>query len=184
MTDPTLAPAYLTRLREAHRMLGIPGDYATARQLPMQEEATSDALVEIGANPDGRILHLVRPAAQAWRRLQAAAGHDGVTLLAVSGFRSVARQTEIIQRKLNEGKSITDILRYVAAPGFSEHHTGRALDIGTPGYVDLEENFEGTAAFRWLQDHAVHFDFRLSYPRGGPSGIGYEPWHWLWQGKG
>lgn len=183
MPERSFAPAYLARLRELHRELGIPVTYAAERRLPMQDEATSDALVEIGTNPDGRMLQLVSPAAEAWRQMQAAAEKDDVPLIAVSGFRSVARQTEIIQRKLSEGKPITEILRYVAAPGFSEHHTGRALDIGTPGYVDLEENFETTAAFGWLQRNATRFGFHLSYPRGGSTGIGYEPWHWLWQGQ-
>ena len=75
----------------------------------------------------------------------------------------------------------TCALPIFAAPGFSEHHTGRALDIGTPGFVDLEENFETTAAFAWLQVHAEEFGFTLSYPKGGTRGIGYEPWHWLWR---
>jgi D-alanyl-D-alanine carboxypeptidase len=171
----------LARLRELHRALGIPPTYAETRESARQEEAAHEELVEIGANPDGRMLQLIGPAARAWRSMQAAAGEAGVPLVAVSGFRSVARQTEIIQRKLNEGKAIADILRYVAAPGFSEHHTGRALDIGTPGFVDLEETFETTAAFAWLQGHAGRFGFTLSYPKGGTSGIGYEPWHWLWR---
>jgi D-alanyl-D-alanine carboxypeptidase len=182
MAERTLAPEYVARLRDLHRQLGIADDYALNRRLSLQAEASPEELEEIGLNPDGRMLQLLPAAAQAWRQMQRAAQSDGVPLVAVSGFRSVDRQTEIIQRKLNEGKSITEILRYVAAPGFSEHHTGQALDIGTPGFLDLEENFETTAAFTWLQHHAATFGFTLSYPRGSSTGIAYEPWHWLWQG--
>ena len=175
------APAYLARLRELHRDLGIPADYATTRRLPLHEEAATEELVEIGRNPDGRRLELVPPAADAWRRLRDEAAGEGLELIAVSAFRSVARQTEIIRRKLDDGKSIAEILRYVAAPGFSEHHTGRAIDIGCPGFTDLEENFETTPVFAWLQRRAGRCGFSLSYPRGSETGISYEPWHWLWR---
>lgn len=159
--------------------LGIPADYARRRKLPRQREASR--LVRIGRNPDGRVLRLTLRAAAAWRRLQAAAARDSIELIAISAFRSVARQTRIIRAKLATGQSIDDILRYVAAPGFSEHHTGRAIDIGTSGHLELEENFARTAAFRWLKKHARHFGFHLSYPRGNRHGIGYEPWHWCWR---
>jgi D-alanyl-D-alanine carboxypeptidase len=127
-------------------------------------------------------VRLLPAAAAAWHRLEAAAALDGVTLLPVSGFRSVARQTEIIRRKRAAGRPLEDILRLIAAPGFSEHHSGRAVDIGCPGYTDLEENFAETPAFGWLERHAPAGGFRLSYPRGNPWGIGYEPWHWYWLG--
>ena len=175
------APAYLARLRDLHRELGIPPDYAVSRRLTLHEEALAENLVEIGRNPDGRLLELVPPAAAAWRRLRDEAASDGMELIAVSAFRSVARQTEIIRRKLDDGKPIAEILRYIAAPGFSEHHTGRAIDIGCPGFIDLEENFETTPAFAWLQRQAGRWGFSLSYPRGSETGIGYEPWHWLWR---
>ncbi|MEY4687963.1 MAG: hypothetical protein RIR76_1986 [Verrucomicrobiota bacterium] len=177
-------PAYLSRLRDLHGQLGIPADYAAARRLTLHAEAASNELVEIGVNPDGRVLELLAPAAIAWRMMRDVAAREGVELIAVSAFRSVARQTEIIRRKLGDGKPIAEILRYVAAPGFSEHHTGRAIDIGCPGFIDLEENFESTPAFNWLQRRAAGFGFAMSYPRGSESGISYEPWHWLWADLG
>jgi len=69
-----------------------------------------------------------------------------------------------------------------AAPGYSEHHGGRALDIGTPDEPPAEESFEKTAAFEWLQRNAEGHGFVLSYPRDNPHGIVYEPWHWCWRG--
>lgn len=73
-----------------------------------------------------------------------------------------------------------DILRVNAAPGFSEHHTGRAIDIGTVDSPVLEEEFENTSAYRWLQANAQRFGFQLSYPRGNAAGIIFEPWHWCY----
>jgi D-alanyl-D-alanine carboxypeptidase len=111
------------------------------------------------------------------------ASKAGVALLAVSGFRSIERQAEIIRAKLSSGQKIEDILRLVAAPGYSEHHTGRAIDIGTPGEEPLTEAFADTPAFRWLAENAGHFGFRLSYPKGNAHGIAYEPWHWCFHAK-
>ncbi len=172
----TRLPATFARL---HRQLGIPPDYAATRHLPWQREAKR--LVTIGRNPDGRILRLTPGTAAAWRRMKQAALDEGHILIPISGFRSVARQTRIIREKLAAGQPIEAILRFVAAPGFSEHHTGRAVDIGGPGALTLEEDFGRTAAFRWLRKHAGKFGFTLTFPRGNRYGIGYEPWHWRWR---
>lgn len=158
--------------------LGIPPDYAERRGLPLQREAAT--LAQIGRNSDGRPVLLTPRAAAAWHRMRAAAALDGIELAPVSGFRSVARQARIIRLKLAAGESIGSILRFVAAPGCSEHHTGRALDIGRPGAEELNARFGRTRAFRWLARRAGRFGFRLSYPRDNPHGIGYEPWHWCW----
>jgi D-alanyl-D-alanine carboxypeptidase len=168
------------RLAALHRELGIPADYAIARGLAAHAEADETTLVAIGTNSDGRTVAVIPPAAAAWQRLRAAAAADGIELRAESGFRSVARQAEIIRDKLASGQTRPEILRYVAAPGFSEHHTGRAIDIASPEHIDLDEEFERTAAFKWLATRALSFGFHLSYPRGNTTGIGYEPWHWCW----
>jgi D-alanyl-D-alanine carboxypeptidase len=156
--------------------LGIPADYGKRRGLPFQAEAKD--LVSIGASPEGRDIQLEPASAQAWARMTEAAAAQGITLAAYSGFRSIARQAEIIRRKLSAGENIDVILRVVAAPGYSEHHTGRAVDIGVPGAEPLTEDFAGTPEFRWLEKNAGTFGFHMSFPRGNPFGIAYEPWHW------
>lgn len=168
--------------RRTWKSLGIPADYPKRRGMPLQREARR--LVSIGpAADDGKPLKMTPRAAAAWKRMQAAAGEDRVTLLPISAYRSVARQTFLIRRKLRAGDSIEDILKLVAAPGCSEHHTGRALDLGSPEDLNLDVDFETTAEFRWLKTHAGKFGFHLSYPRGNPHGISYEPWHWCWHAK-
>jgi len=170
------------RLRALHRALGIPADYGRTRRLRAFREATPSALVYIGRNPeDAKPIRLTRPAATAWRRMRAAAAAEGITLLPLSGFRSVARQTKIIRRHLAAGRDRIDLFRYVAAPGFSEHHTGRAIDIGEPADTSVAVSFARTAAFRWLRRRAGRFGFTLSFPRRNPHGIAYEPWHWCWR---
>ena len=161
------------------RELGIPADYAQRRHLPRQREARKLRLV--GRAADGRTVRLAPRAAAAWRRLQTSARADGFELVAVSGFRSVARQALIIRRKLATGMALPAVLRFVAAPGCSEHHTGRALDVATTRAPALDARFGRTAEFRWLRKHAGRFGYFLSYPKGNRHGIGYEPWHWCWR---
>lgn len=170
----------VSKFRKLWTKLGIPADYAARAARRIQPRAKR--LVFIGrARDDGRMLRLAPAAARAWRKMRAAAAADGATLLPLSAFRSVSRQTTIIRRKLAAGQSINAILRVSAVPGCSEHHTGRALDFGTPDHLKLEATFGRTKEFRWLQRHAPEFGFHLSYPRNNRQGIAYEPWHWCWR---
>lgn len=168
---------YSKRISSILAALDIAPDYGAVRQMRLQPE-TSD-LVPARVLADGRELRLVPDVAAAWESMRRAAAAEQVTLLLISGFRSVDYQRQIIERKRARGDTLESILRVNAAPGFSEHHTGRAVDIGTPGSKPLEEEFETTEAFRWLLREAAGFGFHLTYPRNNPQGIVYEPWHWL-----
>ena len=163
-------------LRELHSELGIPEDYGHEGTKPVFEEAAD--LVEVGPNLVGRTQRLTPQAARQWAAMQAAAASDGVILLIVSGYRSIDYQARLIRKKLNAGQSVREILSVNAAPGFSEHHTGRAIDIASPGSRPLTEEFESSQAFRWLQNHAATYGFSMSYPRDNAAGFIYEPWHW------
>jgi D-alanyl-D-alanine carboxypeptidase len=162
--------------RVLHEELGIPADYGAHRGLPSFAEA--ERLVEVGPNLVGRMQRLTPAAAACWQLMVEAAGGDGIRLLIVSGYRSFEYQAELIRKKLAAGQAIADILEVNAAPGFSEHHSGRAVDIATPGSRPLTEEFEESPAFTWLTAHAGRFGFSMSYPRDNPQGFIYEPWHW------
>lgn len=164
------------RVAAIHRQLGIPRDYATRTGLPLQAEPQT--LVEVSPGRTQRRHWLEPYAAARWAQMEAAAEGDGIRLILVSAWRSIAYQQELIERKLGRGQSIEEILQVNAAPGYSEHHSGRAVDLGVAGEPPLTEAFEQTAAFAWLQRNAVRFGFTLSYPRNNPCGIVYEPWHW------
>ena len=159
--------------------LGIAPEVIVARNLPECAEASELEVAEIGV--DGREYLLIPAAVSAWKNMKAAALADGIELNVVSAFRSVERQAEIVRRKLAAGVSVEDVLCVNAPPGFSEHHTGRALDLTTPRSPVLETGFEQTAAFAWLLSRAGEFGFVLSYPRGNPCGFQYEPWHWCYR---
>ena len=161
---------------DIHRQLGIPDDYAPGRRLPYFADARE--LVDVGPNLVGRMQRLTPRAASSWQRMQSAARAEGVTLLIVSGFRSFEYQAELIRNKLGAGQLIDDILKVSAAPGYSQHHSGEAIDIATPGSRPLTEEFEHSEAFSWLRLNAGGYGFSLTYPRGNAYGFVFEPWHW------
>lgn len=169
----------LQGLEQRLQRLGLDaGRYAADTGLALQAEP---ALLHFaGRDRFARPLWLRRPAALAWRRLRQHAAREGIALDAVSGYRSHDYQMAIFERKRARGQTVAQITRVNAAPGFSEHHSGLALDIGTPGDAPAEESFDATPAFAWLQQNAAAHGFSMSYPRDNPHGIVYEPWHWRW----
>jgi D-alanyl-D-alanine carboxypeptidase len=171
----------LQALRRRAKALGVPTSYGHERGLVRVREP--QALAFAGYDIYQRPQWLAPRAAKAWQQLRHAAARGQVELQLVSAFRSVDYQVGLIERKIARGQDMAQILAVSAAPGYSEHHSGRALDLTTPGYAVLEEEFEQSPAFRWLVHNAKDFGFRLSFPRGNPHGIAYEPWHWCWHAR-
>ena len=166
---PVKRPSWFTEL-------GIPPEYGIDPPLPSYADAERLAAVE--PNILGRVEQLAPGTAHDWRAMKAAAAEDGVALLLVSGFRSIEHQIALIRAKLERGIDIATILSVNAAPGYSQHHTGKAVDIATPGCRPLTEEFESSEAFFWLEHHAARFAFRMPYGRNNAFGFGFEPWHW------
>jgi D-alanyl-D-alanine carboxypeptidase len=162
--------------QKLHQELGISAGYGDERNLPRYDEARD--LIDVGPNLVGRMQQLTATAALNWQEMVAAAAGDGVRLLIVSGYRSYEYQAELIRKKISAGQTIEEILKVSAAPGYSQHHTGGAVDIATPGSRPLTEEFETSDAFRWLTDHAAKYGFLMTYPRDNAHGFVFEPWHW------
>lgn len=173
---PPQPAAWIAHIEEVNHALGIPADYAAHHHLVPQPEAKG--LVQVPRDVYGRKVEMVAPAAAALKTMFAAAAHDGVKLETVSGFRSVAYQTGLIRRKLKSGMSIQKALTINAVPGYSEHQTGCAIDLTTPGVPAADGSFEHSKAFTWLQQHGAQYGFHLSFPPGNQYGYEYEPWHW------
>lgn len=169
-------------LEKIYQDLGINDGHRAACKLAPCEQPDLGELEVVDIHVDGRPFVLEKKAAQAWRKMRAAAASDQVVFEPFSGFRSYRHQQQLILRKLANGQALEAILAEVAIPGFSEHHSGRAVDICTVDRYQLDEAFEATVAFTWLSQNAARFGFRLSYPRGNPMGIVYEPWHWCFTG--
>jgi outer membrane protein OmpA-like peptidoglycan-associated protein len=122
----------------------------------------------------GRGKQLHRDAYSAYQRLKAGAEADGIPanlLTVVSGYRSVALQQRLWQDALRKYGSPQAARKWVAPPGGSPHHTGRAIDFYLGGRNNSENvtNLRRTDAYRWLVCNAVRFGF---FPYAA------EPWHW------
>lgn len=132
---------------------------------------------------DGIKMH--KAAAPKFLAMVDAAQAEGVSLVLLSGFRSVEDQTHLFFDVKAERGQNTDTRADVSAPpGYSEHHTGYAADIGDanePG-TNLSQSFDQTAAFKWLQKNAAYYSFEMSFAKGNPEKVSYEPWHWRYVG--
>jgi len=122
-------------------------------------------------------IFVTRATRDAFAEMAAAAKKDSVILQADSGYRSPRYQREIIRRRLARGDSIDKIFLSASPPGYSEHHTGRALDL-----VPSEARFASTRAYTWLKKNAARFGFHETYPKDGGSGLPWESWHWCYRG--
>jgi zinc D-Ala-D-Ala carboxypeptidase len=148
-------------------------------------EATEDKLAGVGHyRQTGRAVKMRADAAAAFLNLTRQARADGVGIIPISGFRTIAYQEALFQRALMKYGSEDAAVRWVARPGHSEHHTGLVVDLGDEGNPasDVEPPFEETPAFHWLEKNAARFGFELSYPRNNSRGVHYEPWHWRFVG--
>ena len=175
-TPPPQPAAWVAHIAEVNHGLGIPPDYAAKHNLLPQPEAKQ--LVQVPRDVYGRKVEMVAPAANALKAMFAAAARDGVKLQTVSGFRSMNYQTGLIRRKLKSGMTIQKALSINAVPGYSEHQTGCAVDLTTPGVPAADASFGKSKAFAWLQQHGAEYGFHLSFPPGNQYGYEYEPWHW------
>ncbi len=120
----------------------------------------------------------------------AAAEADGVTLLVISSFRTRAKQTSLYNNQINKMRARYPNLSQSeieakagtvsAYPGTSEHELGLAIDFNS-----VEETFDKTEQFRWLQAHAEEYGFVMRYAKEKESitGIIYEPWHYRYVGE-
>jgi D-alanyl-D-alanine carboxypeptidase len=156
--------------------LQISPETLAARSLVLHPEAAELVVAETDAT--GKDHLLIPAAAAAWRGMKSAAASEGVGISIVSAFRTIERQAEIVRAKLDRGLSLEAILCVSAPPGYSEHHSGRAVDVTTEGARALETEFERTAAFGWLSRNAARYGYFLSFPSGNRYGYAYEPWHW------
>ena len=118
-------------------------------------------------------------------KMREEAKNDGIYLVFLSGYRSINLQNEIFYSlKSIRNQEASERARVSAPPGYSEHSTGFAIDIGdaTQRETDFETEFENTRAFRWLINNAAKFHFKLSFNKNNKY-IDYEPWHWRYEGS-
>ena len=173
------APVYAQINEEQWNMLLVNRDYI------LPEDFSVKLAPSISADSDSKQLdYRVAPH---YNDMYLAAKEDGVTLTPVSGYRSVTRQKNNFENKIdtymNQGYSKAQATQLAAKiilpPGTSEHNAGLAMDI-----CSLSVDFENTEEFRWLSANAADYGFILRYPENKQevTNITYEPWHWRYVG--
>jgi D-alanyl-D-alanine carboxypeptidase len=121
-------------------------------------------------------------AASALSHMFADAQAAGYTLVADSGYRSHDYQVTVYNGYVKQwGQDYTDTVS--ARPGYSEHQTGWAVDIGT-GSCHVADCFADTPGGKWAQANAYKYGFLLRYPQTLTSITGYsnEAWHFRYVG--
>lgn len=118
-------------------------------------------------------------AAPSLRKMMAAAKADGAPLTIASGFRSVRYQQDLINRKIKSKQSPVQIYRLSAPAGYSEHHTGLAVD-----FSPIDDSFVKTKGYTWLLENAHHYGWYQTYTEAYSkvSGVAEESWHWKYRG--
>ena len=124
-------------------------------------------------------------AADAYKQLAKAAKAGGVNIMPISGYRSYSQQASLYDSYVTQyGQATADSI--AARPGFSEHQTGLAMDIGNAsGTCALQACFANTPAGQWAAEHGWEHGFIIRYPAGAgaTTGYTYEPWHLRYVGR-
>jgi len=120
-----------------------------------------------------------------FKEMQFLAAQKGISLKLLSGYRSVDLQRDIFyENKSIRNQTAIERSRDSAPPGYSEHSTGYAIDVGDGNYPNthFEVEFEQTPAFKFMKRYASKYHFVLSFPPNNKQGVTYEPWHWRFEG--
>ncbi|WP_052050857.1 D-alanyl-D-alanine carboxypeptidase family protein [Leptolyngbya sp. KIOST-1] len=145
-------------------------------------EAPVDDLVPLSNNVS---IRLRTAAAAQYEAMTQAAARQGIRLVPLSGFRSQAEQEQIFfNLKAQRGQDAQTRAEVSAPPGYSEHHTGYAIDIGDGNQLGthLDTTFVDTRAYQWLETNAVRYGYEISFPPDNFQGVAFEPWHWRFVG--
>jgi D-alanyl-D-alanine carboxypeptidase len=130
-------------------------------------------------------IRLRSAAAAQYEAMSQAAAQAGMRLVPLSGYRSQAEQEAVFfSLKAERGQDATTRAEVSAPPGYSEHHTGYAIDLGDSNQAGthLTSDFADTPAYAWLETNAVRFGYELSFPSDNFQGVAFEPWHWRFVG--
>lgn len=137
------------------------------------EETPKTDLVSVGKY----LVH--KDAAPSLRQMMADAKAARAPLTLGSAFRSLSHQQDIINRKTREKKPAKQIYHFSAPSGYSEHHTGLAVD-----FSPINDTFTNTKGYQWLLDNAADYGWYQTFTKeySAKSGVAEESWHWKFKG--
>lgn len=125
-------------------------------------------------------LQASKMAIDAFVEMYDAAKKEDLGLVINSAYRSYATQVKLCDEyKALYGQNYVN--RYVAYPGFSEHQTGLAFDIGST----TSKVFANSEEYTWVLENAYKYGFIMRFTTKGQSITGFrsEPWHLRFVGK-
>ena len=163
-------PNFQAQINHDHRILG----HLPYAEIPKEKLVLIEPNIEVHIDMRDSLINMRNEAKK-----------DGIYLVFLSGYRSINLQNEIFYSlKSFRNQEAAERARVSAPPGYSEHSTGFAIDIGdaTQRETDFETEFENTDAFKWLIKNAAKFHFKLSFTKDNKF-IDYEPWHWRYEGS-
>lgn len=174
-------PAVATVDSEKWNLLLVNQDYILPEDFTVQTAAISGS----SQSMDYRVV-------PHYNDMVAAAKADGISLIPISGYRTIERQRTNFERKIDyyttlgysDAQAAQLASKIVLLPGTSEHNAGLAMDFGTDGNTSLTESFADTDAFKWLSENAADYGFILRYAEDTQdiTKVIYEPWHWRYVG--
>ncbi len=133
-------------------------------------------------NSVGDDVEVEKKAYDAYLELKAELEKEGIFVDLDSARRSVAEQQRIMD-DFTEEYGADYAAKTVAAPGYSEHHTGLALDlyliIDGKDIVENEDMIQYTEIWAKIHEKLADYGFILRYLDGKDeiTGYSYEPWH-------
>ena len=128
--------------------------------------------------------YLVKDAHDAYVELYNAAKNDGMNLIVTTSYRNYGFQSTLYYNYVNrDGQESADT--YSARPGYSEHHTGLAVDLSTPSLTNAFTEFIYTDEYKWMQNNCYKYGFIQRYTDENQYITGYQPeaWHYRYVGK-
>jgi D-alanyl-D-alanine carboxypeptidase len=167
LTDPTSIWVIANKQRPLNPKTYAPSDLVVPN-IPLRSNITSTEK------------QVRQPMAMALETMVAAAKTEGLSLNLQSGYRSYSFQVSLYNRYVQQqGQAVAD--SQSARPGYSEHQTGLAADLGSVSHpeCDVEACFGTTLEGKWLAANAYKYGFIIRYPQGlqNITGYIYEPWH-------
>lgn len=152
------------------------------KENPLPEDWEENLDLVHMTNSLGDDVEVESTAYDAYLQLKASLEEDGVFVDLDSAYRSVAEQQRIVA-DFTERYGEDYVKQYVAVPGYSEHHTGLALDLylnidGVDVYLN-EDMVEYPEIWAKIHEKLPEFGFILRYMEGKEeiTGYSYEPWH-------
>ena len=149
--------------------------------LSPRDYAPPDLVAPAVPSASAEPMYLRKVAAEATEKMFAAAAADGVRLTVMSSYRSYETQVSLYNSYVvQNGQAEADTAS--ARPGYSEHQTGFAMDIGDAASnpaCDFVPCFKDSAGAKWVALHAQDYGFVVRYQLGFDAITGYfaEPWH-------